>query len=223
MGTPVQVGRPERNGPPQDLAPGVASRPSLPTAPAFLICSRVSVSGPIEPYCLALAPETDTPKHRDRTKEQPKDCYSVSVEGLGGLAGCPRFDMYLPRQQATLEKPVPFWSVKPTHIQAEANMELIEVAVTVRVSAGIKGELKETSPGVMLESYISPETLVKVVLPVFVNRRTLEKREQLFFYKKAEAPEEKKQTVAEPVDSLTAFVKNRAEARKRRKVDRTSA
>ena len=223
MGTPVQVGRPERNGPPQDLAPGVASRPSLPTAPAFLICSRVSVSGPIKPYCLALAPETDTPKHRDRTKEQPKDCHSVSVEGLGGLAGGSRFDMYLPRAQATLEKPVPFWSVKPTQIQAEANMELIEVAVPVRVSAEIKGELKGTRSGVMLESYISPENLVTVVLPVFVNRRTLEKREQLFFYKKAEAPEEKKQTVAEPVDSLTEFVKNRADARKRRKVNRASA
>ena len=75
----------------------------------------------------------------------------------------------------------------------------------------------------MLESYISPEASVKVILPVFVNHRTLEKREQLFFYKKAEAPEEKKQKAAEPVDPLADFVKNRAEVRKRRKVSRTPA
>jgi hypothetical protein len=167
---------------------------------------------------LALAPETEGgPKHRDRTKEQPKEGHSVKVEGMSGFVGdCPCFDLYLPAQ-VSHSKPVPFWSVKPTHVEAEANMELIWVAVSVGVSTGILGELRSTSGGEMLRSHITPECTVKVTLPLYVNHRRLEFGDQLRFYKPASEPDGKKRKV-EVTDSLADFVKNRAEARKRPRV-----
>ena len=216
----IRRGRPEPKGPTQHLALAQPLRPSLITATAFLICSRVSVSVEIKPHCLALAPETESVKHRDRTKEQPKDCHTVSVEGMSRLVGnCPRLDMYLP-SQTSKEQPVPFWSVKPTHVEAEANMELIYVAVSVGVSTGIIGELHDKGVGVMLGSYINPESTVKVILPLYVNHRTLEFGDQLLYYKPAEAPDEKKRKALEEVDPLADFVRNRQEARKRRKESR---
>jgi len=163
---------------------------------------------------LALAPETETAKHRDRTKEQPKEGHSVKVEGMSGLfEDCPCFDMYIPEQKG-LAKPVPFWTIKPTHVEAEANMELIWVAVSVGVSTGIVGQLNTTRSGEMLRSYITPESTVKVTLPLYVNHRLLEFGDQLRFYKPAGKPDEKKRKV-EVADDLADFVKSCAEARKR--------
>ena len=203
----IHRGRPEPKGPTQHLALASPLLPSLPTAPAFLICSRVSVSGVIKPHCLALAPETETVKHRDRTKEQPKESQSVKVEGMGGLfEDCPIFDMYLPEQKG-LAKPAPFWNVKPTHEEAEANMELISVAVSVGVSAAMTGNLKSNNVGTLLKSYINPETTVTVTLPLFVNHKHLYVGDQLRYYKPAEEPAEKKRKV-EVTDGITDFIKN---------------
>ena len=166
---------------------------------------------------LVLAPETERVMHRDRTKEQPQDCHSVGVENLGRVVeNCPLFDMYLPVQKS-LEKPVPFWTVTTTHEKEKANMELIHVAVSVGVSTGILGELAETSGGIMLQSYINPEPTVKVILPLYVNHRTLEFGDQPLYYKPAEAPDEKKRKALEEVDPLADFVRTSHEARKRRK------
>ena len=212
----IQAGRPEPKGPTQHLTLAQPLGPASPTAPAFLICSRVSVSGEIKPHCLALAPETESVKHRDRTKEQPKDCHPVTVEGMDRLVEYRLyFDMYL-QAQTSKEKPAPFWNVKPTHVEAEANMELIYVAVSVGVSTGIIGELKDTGDGVMLGSCINPESTVKVTLPLYLNHRRLAFGDQLLYYKPAEAPEEKKRKTLEEVDPLAAFVKNGQEVRKRR-------
>ena len=197
-------------------------RPSLPTAPAFLICSRVWVSGKIDPHCLALAPESEAVKHRDRTKEQPKEGHSVKVEGMSVLfQDCPCFDMYV-QEQKGLAKPVPFWSVRPTRVEAEANMELIWVAVSVGVSTEMEGQLNLTRSGEMLRSYITPESTVKVTLPLYVNHRLLEFGDQLRFYKPAEERNEKKRK-AEVTDDLADFVKSCAEARKRPRIPRSYA
>ena len=138
----------------------------------------------------------------------------MKVEGMSRLLeDCPCFDMYLPDQKG-LAKPVPFWTVKPTHVEAEANMELIWVAVSVGGSTGILGKLNLTSGGEMLRSYITPESTVKVTLPLYVNHRRLVFGDQLRFYKPASEPDGKKRKVEVP-DSLADFVKNRGEARKR--------
>ena len=80
---------------------------------------------------LVLAPETERVMHRDRTKERPQDCHPVKVENLCRIVeNCPLLDMYLPMQKS-LEKPVPFWTVTITHEKEKANMELIDVAVSV--------------------------------------------------------------------------------------------
>ena len=172
---------------------------------------------------MALALETESVKHRGRTKEQPKDCHTVIVEGMGPLMEKrPYFDMYLPAQ-TSVEKPVPFWNVKPTSVKAEANMELISVAVSVGVSTGIIGELRDAGDGVMLGSCINPESTVKVTLPLFLNHRRLEFGDQLRYYKPAEVIEEKKRKTLEQVDSLADFVKISQEARKRRKERRVPA
>ena len=213
----IRRGRPEPKGPTQHLALASPLLPSLPTAPAFLICSRVSVSGIINPHCLALAPETETAKHRDRTKEQPKEGHSVKVEGMSGLLeDCPCFDMYLPDQKG-LAKPVPFWTVKPTHVEAEANMELIWVAVSVGVSTEMTGKLNSNSVGALLKSYINPESTVTVTLPLLVNHKHLYFGDQLRFYKPAEEPAEKKRKV-ELTDGITDFTKNCADARTRHRM-----
>jgi hypothetical protein len=91
-----------------------------------------------------------------------------------------------------LEKPVPFWHVKSTDVEEDANMELIKVAVAVGVPAGIRGRFKGQGVGIMLDSYINPEATVTVILPVFVNSSRLEFGDKLVFYKKPEATEEKK-------------------------------
>ena len=160
---------------------------------------------------MALAPETETAKHRDRTKEQPKEGHSVKVEGMSGLfEDCPCFDMYLPDQKG-LAKPVPFWTVKPTHVEAEANMELIWVAVSVGVSTGIEGPLHLEASGEMLRSYISPESTVKVILPIFVNHRLLEFGDELRFYRPFVETEKKRKV--EVADDLADFVRSCAAAR----------
>jgi len=65
----------------------------------------------------------------------------------------------------------------------------------------------------MLDSYINPEATVKVILPVFVNTSRLEFGDQLLFYKKPEATEEKKRKVVEEVDAIAEWAKQRADER----------
>ena len=133
----------------------------------------------------------------------------MKVEGMSVLnEDCPFFDIYLPETKGLLAKPVPFWAVKPTHVEAEANMELIQVAVSVGVSTEMEGQLKSTSSGEMLRSYISPESTVKVTLPLYVNHRLLELGDQLLFYKPAEnRPETKRKEKV--IDDVVAFVQRR--------------
>ena len=69
----------------------------------------------------------------------------------------------------------------------------------------------------MLRSYITPESTVKVTLPLYVNHRRLGFGDQLRFYKPASEPEERTRAVIEAPDFLAEFVKNRGTARKRRR------
>jgi hypothetical protein len=198
-------------------------RATFSTAPAFLICSGLSVSGRIKPFTLALVPETEAVKHRDYSKPQPKDLlygnaanHDVGLQGLEAIIeDCPGMNIYLGRQ-GNSEKPVPFWHVEPADDEDDANMRLIGVTVEVRVSAGILGDLKTQSAGIILDSYINPEAVVKVTLPVFVNTRLLKFGEKLTFYKKAEAAEEKKRKGVEEIDSIADWAKQRAEERKKK-------
>ena len=137
----------------------------------------------------------------------------MKVEGMSVLTeDCPCFDMYLPEQKG-LAKPVPFWTVRPTHVEEEANMELIWVAVSVGVSTAIEGQLNLTKSGEMLRSYITPESTVKVTLPLYVNHRLLEFGDQLLFYKPAEnRPETKRKEKV--VDDVAAFVQSLAKKRR---------
>ena len=66
----------------------------------------------------------------------------------------------------------------------------------------------------MFRSYITPESAVKVTLPLYVNHRLLEFGDQLRFYKPAEERNEKKRKV-EVVDDLADFVKGCSQARKK--------
>jgi hypothetical protein len=192
-------------------------RPPLPTAPAILICSRLSVPGHIDPLGLALAPETDHIKQRDHTKPPPKDSRNVSIEGLDSvLENCPDINMYLGNHSSP-EKAVPFWHVKPSDKEEDANMELINVSVSVWASAGVKGAWGNHSAGTMLDSYINPETTVRVVLPVFVNHKRVEFGEQLKYYKPAEPNEEKKRKAVREPDHLDEWVKGREEAEKKKR------
>ena len=198
-------------------------RATFSTAPAFLICSGLSVSGRIKPFTLALVPETEAVKHRDYSKPQPKDLlygnaanHDVGLQGLEAIIeDCPSMNIYLGRQ-GNSEKPVPFWHVEPADDEDDANMKLIGVTVEVRVSAGILGDLKLQSTGIILDSYINPEAVVKVTLPVFVNTRLLKFGEKLTFYKKAEAAEEKKRKGVEEIDAIADWAKQRAEERKKK-------
>ena len=143
----------------------------------------------------------------------------MRVEGMSKIfADCPSFDMYLPETKI-FAKPVPFWYIKPTQVEAEANMELIWVAVSVGVSTVLEGELNKTISGELLRSYITPESTVKVTLPVYVNHRLLEFGDQLRFYKPPETTDGKKRKV-QVADDLADFVKSCAEARKRPKARR---
>ena len=162
-------------------------------APAFLICSGVSVSGPIARLCLALALETDQVKHVDASEEPARDAHKVEFENMASLMGspCPSFRIYLGRL-ASSEKPAPFWHVKSTDVPEEANMELTPVAVSVQVSAAMTGRFKSEGAGTMLQSYVAPEVDVTVILPVYVNNRAIEFGETLCLYKEAVEKEEKK-------------------------------
>ena len=125
---------------------------------------------------------------------------------------CPCFEIYLPEHKSS-EKPVPFWTIQPTHVEAEANMELISVTVSVGVSTGMQGELNATSSGELLRSYITPESTVEVTLPLYVNHRRLEFGDQLRFYKPPVATPESNKRKIVVVDDLAEFVNNRAKAR----------
>ena len=124
------------------------------------------------------------------------------------------------QEQKGLAKPVPFWTVRPTPVEADANMELIWVAVSVGGSAGIEGPFNLTKNGEMLRSYINPESTVKVTLPVYVNNKLLEYGDELRYYKPAGQSDEKqrKEVVA---DDLADFMKSCDEARKRSKIPRS--
>ena len=108
-------------------------------------------------------------------------------------------------------KPVPFWGVRPVHVEEEANMKLIWVAVSVGVSTGIQGPLHLEASGEMLRSYISPESTVKVILPIYVNHRLLEFGDELRFYTPFVETEKKRKV--EVADDLADFVRSCAAAR----------
>ena len=180
-------------------------------APAFLICSGVSVSGPIARLCLALAPETDQVKHVEEKDKPPNDAHKVAFENMPSLTAspCPSFRIYLCKLSSQ-ERPAPFWHVKSTDVLEDANMELTKVAVNVQVSAAMRGGFKKEGAGTMLESYVCPEVEVTVILPVYVNNRAIEIGEKLCFYKEAEEIEQKKRKAPEAVDSLRVWNKHLA-------------
>ena len=125
-------------------------------------------------------------------KEPPKDGHHVEFEGLGSLMGepCPSFRVFLGKLLSS-DKAAPFWHVKPTDVEEDANMVLTTIAVAVRVSAAMRGQFKQEGDCTMLEHYICPEVEVKVILPLYVNNRALEIGETLCVYKEAVASEEK--------------------------------
>ena len=96
---------------------------------------------------------------------------------------CPSSSVFLGRLTSA-EKPAPFWHVERTDAEEDANMGLAKITVAVRVSAEIRGHF--TSEGICkrLEHYVSPDVEVQVVLPLFVNSRTLERGDKLCYYKK---------------------------------------
>ena len=67
---------------------------------------------------------------------------------------------------------------------------------------------------------LNPESTVKVILPLYVNHRTLEFGDRLLFYKKAGKAVEEKGKDLEEIDQVADFVTNRVEARKKRKIDK---
>ena len=152
----------------------------MPVSPSSLISSGVSVSGPIRRLQLALAPETDKVTHVDPGDEAPKDSHPVEFEGMESLMGetCFSFRVFLGRLTSA-EKPAPFWLVERTDAEEAANMGLAKITVAVWVSAEIRGHF--TSEGVCknLEHYVSPDVEVQVILPLFVNSRTLERGDKL--------------------------------------------
>ena len=179
-------------------------------APAFLICSGVSVSGLIERLCLGLAHETDSVKHIDAGEEPAKDSHKVEFEGLRSLMGenCPSFRVFLGKLLSS-DKAAPFWHVKPTDVEEHANMVLTTIAVAVRVSAAMRGQFKQEGACTMLESYICPEVEVKVILPLYVHNRALEVGEKLCFYKAAVERENKRKD-PEEIDTIVAWKKKQA-------------
>jgi hypothetical protein len=178
-------------------------------APAFLICSGVSVAGLIERLHLGLAPETDSIKHVDAGAEPQPDSHQVEFEGMRSLMGetCPSFRVFLGKMMST-EKAAPFWHVKPTDAEEDANMVQTKIAVAVRVSADVRGEFKQEGACTLLEHYLCPEVEVKVILPLYVNSRTIEKGEKLCFYKKAES-EKKERKAPEEIDTIGTWKKQR--------------
>jgi hypothetical protein len=176
---------------------------------AFLICSGVSVAGRIERLHLALAPETDSVKHVDAGEEPKQDSIQVEFEGMRSLMGenCPSFRVFLGKMTNS-ERPAPFWHIKPTDAEEDANMVQTKIAVAVRVSAAIKGEFSREGACTNLEHYVCPEVELKVLLPLYVNSRTIEQGEKLCFYKQAES-EKKERKAPEEIDSLAAWKKQR--------------
>ena len=106
------------------------------------------------------------------------------MESLMGET-CLSFRVFLGRI-ASAEKPAPFWHVERTDAEEDANMVQTTIAVAVRVSADIRGEFKHEGACTQLEHHLCPEVEVKVILPLYVNSRTIEKGEKLCFYKKTE-------------------------------------
>ena len=162
--------------------------------PASLISSGVSVSGRTRRLQLALAPETDNVTHGDPGDEAPKDSHPVEFEGMESVMGetCPSFRVFLGRLSSA-EKPAPFWHVERTDAEEDANMGLAKIAVAVRVSAEIRGHY--TSEGVCknLGHYVSPDVEVQVILPLFVNSRSLEREDKLCYYNKKTEKEKEEQ------------------------------
>ena len=99
--------------------------------------------------------------------------------------------IYLGKVTST-EKPAAYWQVKQTPHRNEANMEAIDVEVTLGVSADLTGRIQAEGAGEMLRPYVQPDTHVKVVLPVLVNYRHIEATGRLFVYKVPEKAEGKK-------------------------------
>ena len=68
-----------------------------------------------------------------------------------------------------------------------------------------------TSEGVCknLEHYVSPDVEVQVILPLFVNSRTLERGDKLCYYKNKAEKEKEEQKAPEEVDGLRSWKKQR--------------
>ena len=110
-----------------------------------MICSGVTVAGDIRRLCFAFAPATDRAEKIDsktelgKDKIEPgKDDIEVRFENLEEFLGTPApFRIFLGRV-TSLEKSAPYWSVKQTSNEDEANMEDIDVVVTLGVSATLR-------------------------------------------------------------------------------------
>ena len=63
-------------------------------------------------------------------------------------------------------------------------MGLAKIAVAVKVSAEIKGHFTSEGACNNLEHYVSPDVEAKVILPLFVNSRSLKRGDKLCEYKK---------------------------------------
>ena len=135
----------------------------------------------------------------------------MEFENLGSLLGFGRdpLRIYLGRL-ADPKKPAPFWHVRCTDVKEDANMEKTDVAVTVHVSAEMKGRFQAEGAGTLLQSYVAPNVDVTVILPVYVNNRAIEIGEKLCFYKEAEKVDKKKPEAPEAVDSLRVWKKQLA-------------
>ena len=159
---------------------------------------------------MALAPETDSVKHVDAGDEPAKDSHKVEFEGMGTLMGepSPYFRVFLGKL-ASLEKAAPFWHVKPTDADEDVNMVLTKIAVAVRVSAEMRGEFSNQRAGKMLEHYVSPEVEVKVILPLFVNSRDIEKGEKLYFHEIRAENKQEERKAPEEIDAISAWKKQR--------------
>ena len=158
---------------------------------------------------MAFAPETDSVKHVDAGDEPKPDSLPVAFEGMRSLMGenCPSFRIFLGKMMSS-EKPSPFWHVKPTDAEEDANMIQTTIAVAVRVSADIRGDFKKEGACTQLEHHLCPEVEVKVVLPLYVNFRTIEKGEKLCFYKPAES-DKKERKAPEEINTLAKWKKQR--------------
>jgi len=159
---------------------------------------------------LALAPDTDTVKKLEPGKEPGKDDIRVTFENLEGYLG-PHSDcrVYLGKVSSP-EKPSAYWQVNRTERQHEANMQKIEVAVTVSISGDLRGPVKADVAGARLSTCVEPENYVRVILPVLINTRNIEASSELLIFKEPEKKEEKKVKDAQPIDALGDWKKRKA-------------